>query len=35
MFSLREKRPQMLSKVEVVAGDITEDRLGLSTDDEE
>jgi len=25
----------MLSKVEVVAGDITEDRLGLSTDDEE
>jgi hypothetical protein len=35
MTSLREKRPHMLGRVEAVAGDITEDRLGLSTQDEE
>ena len=35
VFSLREKRPHMLVKVEAVAGDITEDRLGLSPEDEE
>lgn len=33
--NLREKRPHMLAKVAAVAGDITEDRLGLSPADEE